>query len=761
MRDLVEMCVGVQHPVRGLFVRAYLMQMMKDKLPDRVGKKGKRDWNEVGKEEGKRMENGKVSGREVGGEGDEEVVERDEMEDGTVEDSIEFAMRNLTEMNRLWVRLAKSTTTKYAHRRELRLLVGSNLATLSRLGSLDERMYSKLVFPMLSEQIVSCGDAMAQEYLCDCTISCFPPSFHMATLDEMLQMCGRLTRKTNLRPILTALMGRVRPDRERARKLMEYIPVTLREHGGCACVDRLLIYDGLLKFVTKTEDRGVDMVNEVLGFVGEELDGRDEKERSKEDEEEEEGVVMEMLSEAVSAAGKMGQVLKMECWVKAREKLGRKRQEEASASLLRGVEGYEKCVKNEDMVKKLLRYVQPLVEGEEVEKRGDSDGLSRHHRLYFPMYGEAEVERAVAGGKSKDVDRGGDESMRKEGEKGEGADGVVEEEEGEEEEGTFEVRQRLVARCVYYMDDEDVVRGLELLKALGSGLRMGGSKRLVLTYPSLVAACCQLCLRATEERRVERVGWRVGYYSRAAQVMIEWVSELEEASAVQALRCYVETGMCLSSALGMAIKEGETRGEERKRSQGLIEDVYTCVSRALVVHEDGVIGQGEELRCLRLLICCIGWVGETEEIREDDRWKALRDRVAKYASRLLTRGDQCVGHIACTDLYVDDHKLAAQCLERGKEAALRCVNSGDRLLFVLDVLEAGVRIEAMVGGENRAKSDRAEISETVHKLIRVAKKLLIEYEPQDGALMRVARGRFDRALSADVVGGSVEDIEWG
>jgi vacuolar protein sorting-associated protein 35 len=34
LKDLVEMCRGVQHPTRGLFLRTYLSEMMKNKLPE-------------------------------------------------------------------------------------------------------------------------------------------------------------------------------------------------------------------------------------------------------------------------------------------------------------------------------------------------------------------------------------------------------------------------------------------------------------------------------------------------------------------------------------------------------------------------------------------------------------------------------------------------------------------------------------------------------------------------------------------------------
>ena len=34
MKDLVEMCRGVQHPLRGLFLRNYLLQGTRNLLPD-------------------------------------------------------------------------------------------------------------------------------------------------------------------------------------------------------------------------------------------------------------------------------------------------------------------------------------------------------------------------------------------------------------------------------------------------------------------------------------------------------------------------------------------------------------------------------------------------------------------------------------------------------------------------------------------------------------------------------------------------------
>ena len=38
LRDLVEMCRGVQHPLRGLFLRNYLLQCTRNQLPDTTAK---------------------------------------------------------------------------------------------------------------------------------------------------------------------------------------------------------------------------------------------------------------------------------------------------------------------------------------------------------------------------------------------------------------------------------------------------------------------------------------------------------------------------------------------------------------------------------------------------------------------------------------------------------------------------------------------------------------------------------------------------
>jgi hypothetical protein len=77
LKDLVEMCRGVQHPMRGLFLRNFLLQCARDKLPD--------------------------SNSEYG---------------DNVQDSVDFLMHNFAEMNKLWVRMQHQGPVRDRDRRE-------------------------------------------------------------------------------------------------------------------------------------------------------------------------------------------------------------------------------------------------------------------------------------------------------------------------------------------------------------------------------------------------------------------------------------------------------------------------------------------------------------------------------------------------------------------------------------------------------------------------------------------------------------------
>jgi len=180
LRDLVEMCRGVQHPLRGLFLRNYLLQCTRNILPDS-------------------LEAGEF------GEG---------QDPGIIDDSIDFIQLNFAEMNKLWVRMQHQGHSRERERRErermeLRILVGTNLVRLSQLEAIDVEMYKRHVLPGILEQVVSCRDAIAQEYLMECIIQVFPDEFHLTTLASFLEACAELQPGVNVKNIVIALIDRL------------------------------------------------------------------------------------------------------------------------------------------------------------------------------------------------------------------------------------------------------------------------------------------------------------------------------------------------------------------------------------------------------------------------------------------------------------------------------------------------------------------------------------------------------------------------
>lgn len=178
MKDMMDMSRGVQHPIRGLFLRYYLSGQARDYLPQ----------------------------------GDGEGPE------GNLQDSINFVLTNFVEMNKLWVRLqhqghSRERDMRTQERKELQLLVGSNIVRLSQLVDLET--YKHGILAPLLEQVVQCRDVLAQEYLLEVITQVFPDEYHLHTLDQFLAAVSRLNPHVDVKAIVIGLMDRLSDYAER------------------------------------------------------------------------------------------------------------------------------------------------------------------------------------------------------------------------------------------------------------------------------------------------------------------------------------------------------------------------------------------------------------------------------------------------------------------------------------------------------------------------------------------------------------------
>ena len=174
--DLLGMVKGVQNPIRGLFVRYYLLKRIKDKLPDK---------DNVYLKEG-----------------------------GNFDDTLRFIIQNMDEMNRLWIRLGTDVLgnekiLRDKERVELKILVGESINRLSSLDGLTIELYEKEVLPKLIQIIIESNDILSQQYLMECIIHAFSDSYNIKCIELILNTLSRLSLGVDIKGLFISLMEKL------------------------------------------------------------------------------------------------------------------------------------------------------------------------------------------------------------------------------------------------------------------------------------------------------------------------------------------------------------------------------------------------------------------------------------------------------------------------------------------------------------------------------------------------------------------------
>jgi vacuolar protein sorting-associated protein 35 len=174
--DLLGMVKGVQNPIRGLFVRYFLLKIIKDKLPDK---------DNVYLKEG-----------------------------GNFDDTLKFIIQNMDEMNRLWIRLSTDVLgsekiLRDKERNELKILVGESINRLSSLDGLTLELYEKDVLPKLIQIILESNDPLSQQYLMECIIHAFSDSYNIKCIELILDTTSRLTPGVDIKGLFINLMEKL------------------------------------------------------------------------------------------------------------------------------------------------------------------------------------------------------------------------------------------------------------------------------------------------------------------------------------------------------------------------------------------------------------------------------------------------------------------------------------------------------------------------------------------------------------------------
>lgn len=738
LRDLVEMCAAVQHPQRGLFLRAYLSQMMKDKLPNRPAP-------------------------EIDARAPVQFAENSPIESGTgasggsLLDSVEFVLRNFTEMNRLWVRMKNNVPAHEEEaikkeRLELRLLVGSNLATLGRLLSDDLPMYSEKVLPAIVEQIINCRDSIAQEYLADCVAQVFPDLFQLATLDAFLVMCASLVRGANLRTILTSVIDRLTryaatsqaaADHVRSVEAFaifhRHLPAVLdRQRHALELSDRLHIFQSLMRFVLKTEQDKTGNVDAVLAlavessylFVGqvdnenyEEVNGTFYTPRSAHQttavgplnqngvvnpnpsgqplrqslSDEESRLVVQILSMPLNTYQDIAIALRLDYFTVLQQLLSFEKQHMLAVRVLRSVREYIPCIDSVNQLERLFLYVRPLVIAapsscDMVLDTTPADNapaaifnpatLSVHH-----AYLSAEASL----GTWNTANSAHHQSVTEVEPKSEPASltnvECVGPRQQELHDQAFQESQELVARIVFLVYNDSIQATISLFEVIRSHLLRGDMKQRAITIPPLVLASLRLALRASElnsgelNTYLETSAASPTHYSPSAILMfaVGCVDELSKEHPVLALRLHLQIAVAASNTGPSAT----------------IDVVYDSISRAYLLFENQVNSSIDQFIGLELIVTTIAQIRSS---LVTDSYRALARRAVKHAQHLLTRSDQCLMLLICTNLYShltsgsdvaevynEEELNAVSCIDHAVHTADAVASLGERFFLLVSV----------------------------------------------------------------------------
>ncbi|GER26249.1 vacuolar protein sorting-associated protein [Striga asiatica] len=326
LKDLVEMCRGIQHPLRGLFLRSYLSQVSKDKLPD--------------------------IGSEYEGDAD------------TVMDAVEFVLQNFTEMNKLWVRMQHQGPTREKEKREkerseLRDLVGKNLHVLSQIEGVDLEMYKEIVLPTVLEQVVNCKDELAQYYLMDCIIQVFPDEYHLQTLETLLNACPQLQPSVDVKTVLARLMERLSNYAASGAEVIE-----AQENFPIAGV--VTLYASLLTFTLQVHPDRLDYVDQILGACVNKLSGREKLDDSKATKK-----IVALLSAPLEKYKDIDIALKLSNYPRVMEHLNNETKKEMASVIIQNIMKHKACISTAEKVDALFELIKGLIRESDEDLRDE------------------------------------------------------------------------------------------------------------------------------------------------------------------------------------------------------------------------------------------------------------------------------------------------------------------------------------------------------------------------------------------------------
>nr|XP_012216227.1 PREDICTED: vacuolar protein sorting-associated protein 35 isoform X4 [Linepithema humile] len=603
LRDLVEMCRGVQHPLRGLFLRNYLLQCTRNILPD--------------------------------------VTEGDD-EDGTVRDSIDFVLMNFAEMNKLWVRMqhqghSRDKERREREREELRILVGTNLVRLSQLESVTLDKYKKLVLPGILEQVVSCRDAIAQEYLMECIIQVFPDEFHLQTLNAFLKSCAELQNGVNVKNIIISLIDRLAAFSQRSDgvggpgspsqvpgipqdvKLFDVfsdqIATIIQTRQDMPSEDIVSLQVALINLAHKCYPDRVDYVDKVLFttvqiFQKQNVDKLEYNSAVSRE-------LVRLMKIPVDNYKNILTVLKLEHYAPLLDYFDYEGRKSLAIYIITNILENETLIPMQEQVDAVLSMVSPLV-----QDQSDQPNI-------------------------------------------------------EEDPEDFAEEQGLLGRLIHHFKSDTPDQQYMILSAARKHFSAGGNKRIKYTLPPIIFQSYQLAFTYKALKDQDEM------WQKKCQKIFQFCH-----TTITALMKAELAELPLRLFLQGAIAIGEIRFDNFEMV------AYEFMSQAFSIYEDEISDSKAQLAAITLIIATF----EQMSCFGEENAEPVRNQCALYASKLLRKPDQCRGVATCSHIFWSGKSLATggkemqeggkvlDCLKKGIRIASQCMDTSVQVQLYVELL---------------------------------------------------------------------------
>lgn len=560
---------------------------------------------------------------------------------GNVHDAISFILQNFTETNRLWVRMqtqgqAKDKKKREKERLDLRILVGANLVRLSQLDGLDANDYKATVLPTILEEVISCKDTIAQNYLMDCIIQVFPDEYHIATLDKFLETCTQLKEKVNVRSILESMMERLAsnvartgqsiPSNVNAFKLFNDCNTSIIENRtNMSLTESLKLLTGLINFSLKCYPSRIDYVTHCLTTSSALIDKTDFVETSRKEMLQQEGRSNNETTTQIEALLSAPllilalRVLEIPAYGKLMSYLPWGNWKELALNFLRSVISRNTPLSEPEQVEQLFNAITPLLR----DRDGSAPSVDEEGREIPPT-------------------------------------------------SAFIEEQHLVAKVVHLMKNEDTDTLLKVYVVARKNFTSGGIARIKYCLPPLVIGSLALARRVLQrEKQAEADSTTAPMFStrKVFHFVIEVVTAMATSYPELALGLFLLAAQSADQCMFHAI-------------------AYEFFKEALLIYESDIT---ESKAQVRTLTSVIGTLLNCTYFPSEE-YETLVTKVAQYANKLLKKPDQSRMVTLCSHLFAPkmvnpdgslterytDPDRVLECLQR----ALKIASVSNTNLFV-------------------------------------------------------------------------------